>query len=203
MNYISDVELAITALADPTRRGILHSFYADPRPRTAREVAAEAGVHRTVAFFHLERLVQARFLTAEPRRGRPGRPAKLYRLGERSVALWCPPRRFLELSQLLAEALGRLGSAGMRAAYHAGRRWAAPIDDVAVIGDQLHREGDRVVVTNCVFKEACQEGEEVVCWLHAGVLEEVLGGVVQPLGRTDRGCVFHIDQATRPEPIPA
>ncbi|HZU19102.1 MAG TPA: helix-turn-helix domain-containing protein [Candidatus Dormibacteraeota bacterium] len=198
-----EAEDVVNVLADRTRRSILLAFYADPRPRTAGEVAAEAGVHRTVAFSHLERLVQAGFLATEVRRGRRGRPAKLYRLGSRPVGLWYPPRRFLELSQLLAEALGQLGPPGVRAAFRAGRQWSASIGDLAAIGDQLHREGDRIVVTSCVFREACREGEEVVCWLHAGVLEGVLGGAVRPLGRTDRGCVFHLDPVARPEPVPA
>ncbi|HLH69636.1 MAG TPA: helix-turn-helix domain-containing protein [Candidatus Dormibacteraeota bacterium] len=201
MGDMPDLEAVAAVLADPTRRGILAAFHADPRPRTAREVATEAGVHRTVAFSHLERLVQAGFLAAEPRRGQLGRPAKLYRLGPRPMGFWYPPRRFLELSRLLAEALGHLGPAGTQAAHRAGRRWAASIGGVEAIGDRLHREGDRVVVTSCIFREACREGEEVVCWLHAGVLEGALGEAVRPLGRTEQGCAFRVDRTSRLEPV--
>ncbi len=201
MDARSEVEAIVDVLADPTRRGILLAFHADPRPKTAGEVAAEAGVHRTVAFAHLERLVRAGLLAVETRRGRPGRPAKLYRPGPGPVGFWYPPRRFLELARLLAEALGGQGPAGERAAHDAGRRWGAGVGDLEAIGDRLRREGDRVLVTSCVFREACRE--EVVCWLHAGVLEGVLGGAVRPLGRTERGCLFRLDSTPRPEPVPA
>ncbi len=200
MSYIRDLEELVNVLADETRRAILLAFYAQPRPRTAAEVSAEVGVHRTVAFSHLERLVRAGLLSVERRRGLLGRPAKLYNLGERVVGLWYPPRRFLELAQLLAGALAQLGAAGAEAAYRAGRQWGASVGSLEAVGDRVDRQGDRLVVTNCVFQEACRGGSEVACWLHAGVLEELLAEPVRPLGPSGPGCAFRIGLALRPVP---
>ena len=36
------IERLVAALQDPTRRGILLAFYADPRPRSVDDVAAAA-----------------------------------------------------------------------------------------------------------------------------------------------------------------
>src|ERR1700746_3268530 len=72
----TDLERALGALRDFTRRDILLRFYSDPRPRSVDDVARAAGIHRSVAFDHLERLVVLRYLEVERRRGFPGKPAK-------------------------------------------------------------------------------------------------------------------------------
>src|SRR5437763_800720 len=74
-------------------------------------VAAAAGVPRTAAFNHLERLVGLRLLESDLRRGLPGKPAKLYR-GAGHFDFSHPRRRFAELAPELARALGRLGPRG-------------------------------------------------------------------------------------------
>src|SRR5919199_1173295 len=107
-----DIDGVVSALADPTRRRVLLGFYADGRPRTVDEVAADVGVHRTVAFGHLERLAALGLLASEPRRGFRGKPAKLYRLGDGPLEGNPPPRRHTDLAALLATAVGRLGRRG-------------------------------------------------------------------------------------------
>src|SRR5579864_4683736 len=69
----NDMERALGALRDFTRRDILLRFYSDPRPRSVDDVAKTAGVHRSVAFDHLERLVALGYLDSERRRGFPGK----------------------------------------------------------------------------------------------------------------------------------
>src|SRR5712692_3930986 len=100
----SDMERALGALRDFTRRDILLRFYADRKARSVDEVARAASVHRSVAFEHLERLVSLGYLESERRRGLPGKPAKIYRLTAGPVQISHPMRRF----DVLAEALGRL-----------------------------------------------------------------------------------------------
>src|SRR5690349_2710429 len=97
----SDMERALGALRDFTRRDILLRFYSDPRPRSVDDVARTAGIHRSVAFDHLERLVVLGYLEVERRRGFPGKPAKIYRLAAGPVHISHPMRRY----DLLAEAL--------------------------------------------------------------------------------------------------
>src|SRR6266851_9704678 len=53
----TDMERALGALRDFTRRDIMLRFYADRKTRSVEQVAREASVHRSVAFEHLERLV--------------------------------------------------------------------------------------------------------------------------------------------------
>src|SRR5215218_10289940 len=89
--------IGVSSLAEPQRRA-LYRFVVDRGQPVGKDEAAEAlGIARTVAGFHLDRLVADGLLTTEFRRltGRQGpgagRPAKLYRRapGELSVSL--PP----------------------------------------------------------------------------------------------------------------
>ena len=66
-----DMERALGALRDFTRRDILLRFYADGKARSVEEVAREAGVHRSMAVEHLERLVALGYLEVARRRGLP------------------------------------------------------------------------------------------------------------------------------------
>ncbi len=212
------LDQALAALRDPTRRTILLDFYDDPRDRTVDEVAAAVGVHRTVAFQHLERLLAFGYLATYRRRGgRRGKPAKVYRLARGPIEVSHPARRHRQLAGLLARALDRLGSAGHAAGRDAGRDYgrslgpAHPASDVLAALVPLEALGSRYVVepggvlvaANCVFREACEDSPQVVCGLHAGMLEGVLaaGGqphTVAPLGpRPEKGCAFAVEAQRR------
>ena len=197
-----DIERAIAALADPTRRRILLRFYADRRPRTVDEVAAEAEVHRTVAFGHLERLAGLGLLASERRRGLRGKPANVYRLAAGALEVSHPPRRHTELAGLLAAALGRFQAAGVAAAREAGLRFASGLGgegwtSLERLGAGYRQlEEGRIHASNCVFREACDQQRGVVCALHAGLLEGALGaGTVVPLGPdASGGCTFQVSK---------
>lgn len=206
----------MAALRDRTRRRILLGFYDNPVARTIDDVASAAGVHRTVAFQHLERLAALGYLTTDQRRGFRGKPAKVYRLARGPVELSHPARLHRQLAGLLARALDRLGGAGRAAGRDAGRdfggslgvqRAAAGLDDALVplagLGGRYVLEPEGVLAaTNCVFREACVEAPQVVCGLHAGMLEGVLAAAGQPhrvlpLGpRPGDGCAFAIEPET-------
>jgi predicted ArsR family transcriptional regulator len=206
------LEHTMAAVGDPTRRGILRSFYDDPRDRVIDEVAAAAGVHRTVAFQHLERLTALGYLTTDRRRGPRGKPAKVYRLARGPIELSHPARLHRELAGLLAGALDRFGSAGQHAAREAGREFGRslghPAPDLREALSPLEGAGGRyalqaddvLVAVNCVFREACLESPPVVCGLHAGMLEGALAAAgqtrsVTPLGpRSNGGCAFQIEE---------
>ena len=74
------------------------------------EVAAAAGIGRTLAAYHLDRLAGEGLLavTHERRTGRSGpgagRPAKLYARSEQEVAVSVPPRDYHLAARLLADA---------------------------------------------------------------------------------------------------
>ncbi|MFJ3503294.1 MULTISPECIES: helix-turn-helix transcriptional regulator [unclassified Streptomyces] len=114
---------AIAALQDPVRRRLYEYVAAQGREVGRNEAAEAAGVARTLAAHHLDRLTEAGLLESGSRRltGRSGpgagRPAKVYTRarGERSVSL--PARDYRTAAELLAEAAERAGlDAGLRAA---------------------------------------------------------------------------------------
>jgi predicted ArsR family transcriptional regulator len=101
----------VASLAEPQRRALYRFVVKRDGPVSKDEAAAAMGVPRSVAAFHLDRLVADGLLTTEYRRlsGRQGpgagRPAKLYRraAGELSVSL--PDRRYDLAARLLAGAV--------------------------------------------------------------------------------------------------
>jgi predicted ArsR family transcriptional regulator len=101
----------VASLAEPQRRA-LYRFVVDRGDAVSKDEAAAAlGVARSVATFHLDRLVADGLLTAEYRRltGRQGpgagRPAKLYRRAEREVSVSLPARQYDLAAELLAAAV--------------------------------------------------------------------------------------------------
>ena len=208
---VGDIDRAISALQDGTRRRILLDFHVHQAEWTVDDVAKAVGVHRTVAHRHLERLVALGYLTSGQRRGKSGKPAKLYRLAGQQIDLSYPVRRFARLSGLLAESLHQGGPEGIRAAREAGRRYGASLvsrrsDSVPSVLRQLAPLGaeyvmadhDEVLARNCIFRQACAAAGDVVCELHAGLLE----GAFQQAGlalRTEafsnyeeRGCAYRV-----------
>jgi predicted ArsR family transcriptional regulator len=210
-DQLTDNDRAINALQDPTRRRILLDFFVHQPEWTVDHVAKAVGVHRTVAHRHLERLVALGYLAVGQRRGKSGKPAKLYRLTGQQIELSYPVRRFARLAGLLAESLQGQGRKGIKTAREAGRRYGAtlvskPADSTGAVLRQMSPLGadytitdhDQVLARNCIFREACAVAEEIVCELHAGLLE----GAFQQAGlalRTEafidyaqRGCAYRL-----------
>ncbi|MFE1443540.1 helix-turn-helix transcriptional regulator [Streptomyces sp. NPDC058739] len=114
---------AIAALQDPVRRRLYEYVAAQGREVGRNEAAEAAGVARTLAAHHLDRLTEAGLLESGSRRltGRSGpgagRPAKVYTRArtERTVSL--PARDYRTAAELLAEAAEEAGlDAGLCAA---------------------------------------------------------------------------------------
>ncbi|GGV22286.1 ArsR family transcriptional regulator [Streptomyces filipinensis] len=114
---------AIAALQDPVRRRLYEYVVSQGREVGRNEAAEAAGVARTLAAHHLDRLTEAGLLESGSRRltGRSGpgagRPAKVYTRarGERAVSL--PARDYRTAAELLAEAAEQAGlDAGLCAA---------------------------------------------------------------------------------------
>ena len=101
----------VASLAEPQRRA-LYRFVVDRGDAVSKDEAAAAmGVARSVAAFHLDRLVADGLLTTEFRRltGRQGpgagRPAKLYRRAEGELSVSLPARQYDLAAGLLAAAV--------------------------------------------------------------------------------------------------
>ncbi|WP_067472961.1 helix-turn-helix transcriptional regulator [Actinomadura hibisca] len=125
---------AIASLRDPVRRRLYEYVAAQGREVGRNEAAEAAGVQRTLAAFHLDRLVEAGLLEADSRRltGRSGpgagRPAKVYRrsAAERQVSL--PARDYRTAADLLAETAEAAGldTALWETARRRGREMRGP-----------------------------------------------------------------------------
>ncbi|HKW73244.1 MAG TPA: helix-turn-helix domain-containing protein [Candidatus Dormibacteraeota bacterium] len=199
------MERALGALRDFTRRDILLRFYSDRKARSVDEVARAAGVHRSVAFDHLERLVALGYLEVDRRRGLPGKPAKIYRLSGGPLQISHPMRRYDVLALALARSLELSGDAGRSAMKQAGRSFgrglarpgartlAASLEPLIEMGAEYedHQDG-RVACRNCLFAEVCGR-VPTVCLFHAGVIEGLTGAAVEALGfREPEGCAYQL-----------
>jgi len=213
----TDMERALGALRDFTRRDILLRFYADRKPRSVEQVAREASVHRSVAFEHLERLVSLGYLASERRRGFPGKPAKIYRLTAGPVQISHPMRRYDVLAEALANEFQRLGDSGANAIRQAGRALGATLAradarSVTAALEPLSEMGGEYEIGpkgaidcgNCLFAEVCRR-TPVICSFHAGALEALLeqtpvAATVEALGHRDpNGCAYLIHRKDRTE----
>ncbi|WP_327387437.1 MULTISPECIES: helix-turn-helix transcriptional regulator [unclassified Streptomyces] len=121
---------AIAMLQDPVRRRLYEYVAARGREVSRNEAAEAAGVARTLAAHHLDRLTEAGLLESGSRRltGRSGpgagRPAKVYTRTRAELSVSLPARDYLTAAELLAEAAEQAGlDAALRTA--AGRRGEA------------------------------------------------------------------------------
>jgi predicted ArsR family transcriptional regulator len=209
-DQLSEIDRAISALQDRTRRMILFDFYVHRPEWTVDEVAQAVGVHRTVAHGHLERLVALGYLVTGQRRGRSGKPAKLYRLADQQIELSYPIRRFARLAGLLAESLQGQGQQGLQAARETGRRYGATLvskpaetadaalEQLAPLGADYVLQDHEVLARNCIFRQACAAAQDIVCELHAGLLQgafEQAGLKLYPEAYRnfpERGCAYRL-----------
>jgi predicted ArsR family transcriptional regulator len=110
-----EIERLASALGDPTRRRVFFVVREAADPQTKDNVAEAVGIERRLAGFHLDKLVEHGFLTAEFRRregGGPGagRPPKVYTLAETEAAVTLPERHYDLLAELLLRAMSDPGS---------------------------------------------------------------------------------------------
>jgi predicted ArsR family transcriptional regulator len=193
---------AIGALTDPARRAAYRAVVdAGPEPVGRDEVAAALGVGRTLAAFHLDKLVAAGLLEVSyaRRSGRSGpgagRPAKLYRRVARERAVTVPPRSYDAIAVLLAEAVETAGAD--TAAYEAARRWgrfeAAPGDVVAVLAERGYEPQivDGVVrLRNCPFHRLADDFPPLVCGMNLALVQGLTDGAgwTARIDPTPGGC---------------
>jgi predicted ArsR family transcriptional regulator len=194
----------IRALADPTRRRILTSVQARPEAVTVDEVAEAQGIHRTVAFEHLELLARLGLLVRGSRSGFPGRPARTYHFAGEAAEVSYPPRQHRLLAGLLAEAIvggiepRQLGEACGRQLASRARSESDAIARLQPLGADYQVVGNQIQARNCIFQEACASAREVVCGVQAGLLQGALAAAdsnrdVVPQGPDGGGgCNFEL-----------
>jgi predicted ArsR family transcriptional regulator len=190
---------AVAALADPTRRRVYDAVARNGNAVGRDDVAAELGIGRTLAAFHLERLAECGLLEYHFERGAAGgRPAKLYRRSGTEKSFTVPPRSYVDAAELLAEALEL---AGADATLHqvaerhgrkakAGQMWEA----LRERGYEPCEADGLVKLRNCPFHVLAQEFPPLVCGMNLALLTGLAKGgkwKVRPKMRPEQGycCV--------------
>ncbi|WP_285583197.1 helix-turn-helix transcriptional regulator [Actinoallomurus iriomotensis] len=189
---MSDVE-AITALGDPVRRRVYDYVVAQDHEVGRAEAADAAGIQRTLAAFHLDRLADAGLLDVvfrrPPGRSGPGagRPAKLYRRSAADHVVSLPPRDYGTPAALLAEVVESLGAesdlerVARRHGRTAGESAEGGVEEVlARQGYEPYRtDGAAGVVRmrNCPFHAVAREFPPLVCGMNLALVEGLLEGM--------------------------
>jgi predicted ArsR family transcriptional regulator len=190
---------AVAALADPVRRACYDVVVADGGDVPRAVVAERAGIPRTVAAFHLERLVRDGLLEVSSRRisGRSGpgagRPARLYRRAEGTISVSLPPRNYQLAADLLAATVEETGDEEIaeRIARRVGERIGSSrdtpvaIDGMERVGWVLAGQGFEPYVDehaqlrlrNCAFHAIQREHPVLVCSMNRSFCEGVAVGV--------------------------
>ena len=177
----------MAVLADPVRRD-LYEYVADAGHEVGRAEAADAlGVARTLAAFHLDKLVDAGLLEVAHRRltGRSGpgagRPAKVYRVAGREHLASVPPRDYRGLAVLLAEAVEAAGAeeALKAAAQRVPADPREPAEVLAERGYRPYRDGGVIRSRNCPFRALSEEFPVLVCAMNHALIGALLGAGAQ------------------------
>jgi predicted ArsR family transcriptional regulator len=179
---------AVASLTDGVRRQAYQLIAGGSGPVGRDEVAEALGVGRTLAAFHLDKLVAAGLLEVSyaRRSGRTGpgagRPAKLYQVAAAEHAVSVPPRAYRTAAELLAEAIEQAGAERTleKVALRHGRR-AGPEPDVTALltghGYAPARAGeDRIELRNCPFHRLADQFPPVVCGMNLALITGLLDG---------------------------
>jgi predicted ArsR family transcriptional regulator len=210
---------AVAALDDDVRRSLYVYVRAAGVPVTREAAAAAVGISRTLAAFHLDKLVDLGLLRSGfgARSGRRvGRAPRTYEPAAADIAVHIPERAPDLLAGILLEAVrepqsGEDGTAAaMRVARARGsavgirarsatrggrlgaeRAVALTRTVLAEQGFEPYTDGDAVRLRNCPFHPLAAQDPEFVC----GLNREYLRGVVDGLGASERVAA---DLAPRP-----
>lgn len=188
----------IAVLADPVRRR-LYDYVAGQCEGISRSEAAQAaGVARTLAAFHLDRLAEAGLLEVTFRRpaGRSGpgagRPAKLYRRAAAEHQFSMPPRDYRGAAELLADVVDMTGAEPQleraarsrgAAAGRAAREEAPGVPEAELVtcalaeqGYQPYRDGADVRLRNCPFRVLAARHPPMICGMNLALVQGLLAG---------------------------
>lgn len=190
---------------------VLDALRSHPHDMDVHAIAAKVGRHVNTVRFHLDRLVDAGLVVRTPKpSSRPGRPRFWYAAAPepaRPAASDPDTYRFLAkvLSGLLVAEVPRPAEAAVRAGRTIGRqlvtgdlgpvrgtdaeaaldRLLAALEAVGFVPhlqpterDGSHRE---LIISQCPFRELANDHSDIVCSIHLGMMQGVLGAVQAPL----------------------
>jgi len=202
---VTDPLPVFKALGDDTRFAIYQELGQSPGPLSATELAERLALHPNTVRPHLDRMREAGLVEVEPiHRGTVGRPQLRYSLAPGAPGLGLDPPAHTLLAGLLAALAEQLGGDGLDAA-NLGRRWGAeahgrrqsgkgclaalvaeldrlgfdPVESELGVGPLAGAGGDarrvRVDFLHCPFRELAEAYPELVCHLHRGIVEGMVG----------------------------
>ncbi len=192
-----DLVGALACLDEPLRRRLYEHVAASAEPVSREGAAAALGVSRSLAAFHLDKLVAAGLLHFDRRRpeGRTGRgagrPAKWYSRMPGELTVSVPERHYELAARLLAEAAERSDASlpiadALRKIVHQ-HGWALgvdlrqrsgdttpTVDDVVslleTLGYESRRTDGRMIMANCPFHLLAVEHPELICGMNLHLL---------------------------------
>lgn len=202
----------LASLGEPARRALYLYVASRPGDVSRDDAARAAGISRSLAGFHLDRLVEEGLLAASFRRlsGRSGpgagRPAKLYRRSGRQVEVSLPPRRYELAARILATAIDasdapktrkalvktarsigeQIGTeARARAGSRPGRKhlFAEMVDALTAQGYEPEAAGAELRLRNCPFHALVSEHKDLVCGMNLALIEGVVEGLELPAAK--------------------
>jgi len=186
------------ALADPTRHRLYRYLRLSGRPVGVREMAVRLSLHPNTLRPHLRRLEEAGLVSSETSRGATvGRPQSLYTAIDREeregrdyrlladiLSGLLTGRRNRDRAQAQAREWGAF-LAGRTLPPPGARRQAGP--NLATLQEALAEAGFdprfrrrsaktvEISMRDCPFRELLDEHRELVCAVHQGLLEGILG----------------------------
>lgn len=194
---------AFGSLREPVRRTVYEFVAGSAEPVSRNTVAEAVGIGRTLAAFHLDKLVESGLLEAgyATRSGGPGagRPGKLYRRSAAEYAMALPPRDYRLLADVLATAVQEAGAEP--AAYAAAREQGAKLAGGEVVGrlaalgyEPAEAPDGTVRLRNCPFRTVADAYPPLVCGLNLALIEGLVGdqGHVARLDPGPEGCCVTI-----------
>lgn len=212
----------LATLSDATRRSLYDYVWKQEHAVSRDDVASKTGVSRSLAAYHLDRLVDAGLLTARFARpaGRSGpgagRPTKLYERSDEVVEVSLPHRNYALAARVFVEALAADRSPAAldtltRASRAIGREIGQSLgacdtescllEQLAAMGYEPYVDSDRTVrLRNCLFNDLTREQRELTCSMNLGLVEGALATSDEPAftARLDPGdgrCCVAIDHS--------
>lgn len=209
----------LSSLDDPVRRRLYQYIASRDDPVARDDAAAAAGISRTLAAYHLDKLADSGILSvsyARPAgRGGPGagRPAKRYSRTRNELSVSVPPRNYGLLADLLVAAMDSDDTGEtVRVAVEAAARRAgrASGSEHGVIGalracgyEPVLNAAGRIDLRNCPFDRLARRHTQLVCGLNLQLIQGMLEGVGEPperaaLAPCDGRCCVVVHPLKRP-----
>jgi len=213
---VEDRWSVLTVLADRSRRALYDHVRRAGHPVTREDAADATGISRSLAAFHLDKLVEVGLLAAryESPSGQPrgrGRTPKVYEPSGDGLSVTLPERRYELIAEILADAVAddptEAAGAARRQAYRRGQALGAElgptgelIPTLLDLGFEPADDAGRVVLHNCPFHALAVRHTELVCGLNHAFLSGLVDGLAVDadarLAPNPGGCCVQLHRAS-------